>query len=276
MNLKRFENNIKSQFGEDGVIKEIFERIGTQNEICVEFGAWDGIHYSNTWNLWHNLNWTSYLIEGDTEKVKILKENTFSFPKVTAINKYVMPEGKDSLDNILSQYQIPQNFDLLSIDIDSDDYYVLENLTKYSPRLILIEYNPTIPLYLDVVQKPGEYFGCSALALFNLATKLKYKLAHMTDSNMILVREDDFPRLNIKVDLQKIFPVKYLTNVITSYDGRALLTQLPIYMGDLKINEVKKEKRIDKSKKTLDSSNNLINFISKTELIQVSIFKKEG
>ena len=62
MSLRKFEYNVKSQNGEDGVIEEIFNRIGTKNNICVEFGAWDGIQLSNTFNLWNNREWNAVLI----------------------------------------------------------------------------------------------------------------------------------------------------------------------------------------------------------------------
>ena len=64
----QYSNNITSQFGEDGIIKEIFNRIGTKYKICVELGAWDGKHFSNTWNLWFNNEWHAILIEADKNK----------------------------------------------------------------------------------------------------------------------------------------------------------------------------------------------------------------
>ena len=56
--LQKFRQNVTSQRGEDGIIMEIFETVGRTNEYCVEFGAWDGKHFSNTWNLLKNNNST--------------------------------------------------------------------------------------------------------------------------------------------------------------------------------------------------------------------------
>jgi hypothetical protein len=222
MSLKQFEYNVRSQFGEDGVIEEIFKRIGVENRICVEFGAWDGIHFSNTWNLWNEKGWQSLQIEGDVEKYKILLENIREKKNVQSLNAYVSFEGKDSLDRIFDNFKFPKHIDLLSIDIDGDDYYIFESLTNYTPRVILVEYNPTIPAGVDLVQSKGEYFGASAQALLELAHKKQYKLAHMTDTNLFFVAENVFDRLGFsEPSIDEIFNRNHLVYVISSYDGKA-------------------------------------------------------
>lgn len=230
MSLKAFEKNIQSQFGEDGVIEEIFNRIGTINKMCVEFGAWDGIHLSNAWNLWHNKEWKALLIEGDKEKHELLVSNTKEFSNVHPYLAYVAPDGENSLDSILKKVNFPIDLDMLSIDIDGDDYYIFESLVKYRPRLLLVEYNPTIPPTYDLLQVKGEYFGSSALSLLKLAHKKQYKLVHMTDTNMFFVSENDFSKLNIEEPvLENIFKYNHLVYIVSSYDGKSLLLGKPPY-----------------------------------------------
>lgn len=225
INLKRYENNIQSQFGEDGVIAEIFNKIGIENKICVEFGAWDGIHLSNTWNLWKNLGWECLLIEGDKNKYNDLIETTKTSSNVKTLNAYVSFEGVNTLDNILEKFNFPKNIDLLSIDIDGDDYYILESLRRFSPRLILIEYNPTIPPEIELIQSKGEYFGASARSILKLSHQKKYKLIHMTETNMFLLNEDDFSRLKIEeAPLEELCLKKHLAYIISGYDGKTFLT----------------------------------------------------
>ena len=71
MKLIEYRKNIHSQNGEDGVIDEIFKRINlaslSHEKWCVEFGAWDGKHYSNTFHLVEQ-GWNAVYIEGDIEK----------------------------------------------------------------------------------------------------------------------------------------------------------------------------------------------------------------
>ena len=89
--LSQFQRNIHSQFGEDGIIEEILNRIGqgcTLDNWCVEFGAWDGIHLSNTCNLIKTKNYKAVLIEGDLNRHKDLCKN-FPSPDVIKVCKFV-------------------------------------------------------------------------------------------------------------------------------------------------------------------------------------------
>lgn len=107
-NLKNFQKKIYSQNGEDGILEEIFNKIGTLNKYFVEFGAWDGTHLSNTANLRLNHNWSGLLLESDISKC----QNEIIHGTVTSEN----------INNLFSQNNVPNEFDLLSIDIDSHDY----------------------------------------------------------------------------------------------------------------------------------------------------------
>ena len=231
MELKKFEKIVTSQWGEDGIISEIFNRIGEGNKLCIEFGAWDGKHLSNCWNLWHNLDWKAILIEGEKERTDALRESLGNFPKVTPINKFVSIEGPNSLDSILDSINLEEDIDLLSIDIDSDDYSIFESL-KRKPRVVVIEYNPTIPPHIDLVQKPGHNLGNSVSATFKLAHQKGYKLAHMTYTNLILVSDEEWNKLNIEeVDYFRAFQYDKLTCVINTYGGDTILSQPIPYNG---------------------------------------------
>lgn len=232
MGLKKFEQNIQSQFGEDGVIQEIFTRIGTINKICVEFGSWDGINLSNTWNLWHEQGWEALLIEGDKKKHKVLTNTVKAFEKVLPVNAYVTAAGDNSLDNILIKYKFPKEIDLLSIDIDGDDYYIFESLSYCSPKVVIIEYNPTIPPHVEIIQEKGEYFGASAKSILKLAHKKGYKLTHMTETNMFFVTNKSFDRLGFDEPiLEEVFVNKHLVYVISSYDGKTFAVGNPPYVN---------------------------------------------
>jgi hypothetical protein len=222
--FSKYEHNVSSQFGEDGVIAEIFRRIGNGNRFCVEFGAWDGKHFSNTWDLWHNHGWRAVLIEGDPTKFAVLQTAIEAFPNVMSMNKYVTGSGENCLDKLLMTTDAPKQFDLLSVDIDSDDYYILEGLNAFEPRLLLIEYNPTVPPHIHLVQKEGEYFGASALALFELARKKNYHLVHMTETNMFFLSDIEIVKAGVpKFSLSDLFIPKHLMHVVTGYDGRTLV-----------------------------------------------------
>jgi hypothetical protein len=233
--LEQHARNIESQNGEDGILAEIFRRIQPRSRMCVEFGAWDGKHLSNTWALWHEAGWSAVLIEGDRKRFLQLQQSISTFPSVKAIHAYVTSTGSSCLDSLLAAERIvPDGIDLLSIDIDGDDYHVWDSLNTFRPRVVVVEYNPTIPPELDLVQRQGEYFGASASALTRLAKEKGYGLAAYTATNCIYVRQDDFPALGIpELDPISHFDRSQLCHVINAYDGRTYLTTKPVYSRPL-------------------------------------------
>ena len=198
--LLKFSKNITSQFGEDGIIEKIFEILGTENQYCIEFGGWDGKYLSNCFNLIANKEWSGCFIEANKEKFVDLIANHGSNPRVNCINKYVEISGNNSLEEILDSINAPRNIDLLSIDIDGLDYFIWEGLTTYMPRLVVIEFNPTIPNDILFVQ-PKESFinqGSSLLALIQLGKKKGYELVCCTTCNAFFVKKEDFSKFNLK------------------------------------------------------------------------------
>lgn len=279
--LKIYKKNITSQWGEDGIIEEIFNRIGVKNPICVEFGAWDGEKYSNTWNLWNNKDWSAILIERDEERFKKLSDNTKKFNKVLVKNKNVGIEGSNSLDNILSEVIGNQVIDLISIDIDGDDYHIFKSLKKYLPRILVVEHNPTIPENIDFIQEEGEYAGSSALALCNLATKKGYSLVTMTDTNCFFIKNEEFHKLDIKpISIKDTFVRSHITYLMSSFDGSSFLNIRPPYFND-KIFQ--KNTTIPKTKNpnnfipiifSLGNNSIRLKYFKKTKLLIKSIIKK--
>ena len=246
--FEKYRKNVTSQYGEDGIIEEIFNRLGTENPICIEFGAWDGKYLSNVWNLWNNKGWKALLIEGQTDRANSLSESIKNLKDVAVVNTFVTPAGNESLDNIVKRTAIKANVDLLSIDIDGNDYYIFESLVL-KPRVVIIEYNPTIPPHLEIVQSQGEFFGASARALLNLAHSKNYKLAAITDTNLFFVNSDEFEKLRIEeLDLARSFPGTHLTYVYSSYDGRLFVDKKPPYLYSMdKLEEFKDKNSTIKS-----------------------------
>jgi len=141
--LSKYASNSYSQYGEDGILQEIFKRLGVGTGYFVEFGASNGIYCSNSYLLYEQ-GWAGCYIEGDDIHFETLNKNV---PRsdVAKVNEMVSETGENSLDNILSRINAPDNFDLLSIDIDSFDLAVWRGVKKYQPSCIVVEYNPTIP-----------------------------------------------------------------------------------------------------------------------------------
>ena len=227
--LSDYGSNVYSQNGEDGIVEKIFSLIGTTTRLCVEFGAWDGFHLSNTASLWAKQGWTGVLIELDPGRFKQLVENTRKY-NCRCIAAKVGNAGQDTLENILKRESISGPIDLLSIDIDGDDYYILQSLEELKPRVIICEYNPTIPPLMDLVAEPGNYFGCSAASLVKLAEEKGYKLVAVTLCNCLFVREEEFFRFaDYETALPQIALTEHLTYFISGYAGDYVLSREPSY-----------------------------------------------
>lgn len=226
--LSDFSYNNYSQFGEDGIIEKIFEIIGTTTKLCVEFGAWNGFMASNTANLWTK-DWQGILIESDMKGYKELAENVKNY-NCLSLYKFVSPEGNNSLENILNEANINKTLDLLSIDIDGDDYYILKSLNKIRPRVIICEYNPTIPPNFELVQVRGEVFGASSVSIINLAKEKNYTLVSMTETNCIFVIDEEISKFSdYYINYPEIAPTKHLTYLISDYKGNFVLSRIPTY-----------------------------------------------
>lgn len=230
MRLSDHAKNVYSQSGEDGIIAAIFDAIGTTSRRCIEFGAWDGFHLSNTAVLWMN-GWSGVLIEGVRERYEALVRNVTGYDCL-ALNYFVGTDGEAHLERILQRHDVPLDADLLSIDIDGDDYYALQSLDRLRPRLIVCEYNPTMPYYLDITSPRPNRIGASATAIVRLGDEKGYRAVAMTHSNVFLLRADLMrPLAGFDIDLDHIAVRDHLMHVISDYDGNYHLVGRPTYGG---------------------------------------------
>lgn len=193
MSLLKFRKNVYSENGEDGVLEEILKRLNLfttdKEKWCVEFGAWDGKHVSNTFRLVEQ-GWRAIYIEGDKKKYNDLLETVKSFPNIEPINAMVGFDANDdnNLNQLLSASSIPQDFDLLSIDIDSYDLAVWQCF-KGVPKVVVIEINSTIRPGILQWHDGKSQQGNSFSSTVNIAKDKGYSLVCHT-GNLIFVRDD--------------------------------------------------------------------------------------
>jgi len=174
IDLSNYEEKIYSQNGEDGVTMKLIELIyeGPYNKYYVEFGVQDG-EECNTHILRENYNWNGLLMDGSNSNHSINLKKEF----IT----------KENILSLFEKYNVPIHINLLSIDIDYNDFYCLkEILTKYKSDIIICEYNSSHGPDEDkvVIYNPNymwdgtNYFGASLLSLQNLANKYNYSLVY--------------------------------------------------------------------------------------------------
>jgi hypothetical protein len=186
------KRNVYSQCGEDGIIDAILSMLTTHNQWCVEFGAWDGSYLSNTRRLIDELDYSAVMIEADSISFSKLKEAFKSNNKVTCLQAYVGYDQKNNLDTLLSATSCPIDFDVLSIDIDGNDIHVWNAIQEFRPKVVVIEFNPTIPTAVEFAQPrdPGIKWGSSLRALFELGCQKRYRLVCANVFNAFFVAEE--------------------------------------------------------------------------------------
>ncbi len=191
--LKRNQTSANSQFGESAIVSGILEAIGTTNKWCLEVGAGGGVQYSNTRHLIEQ-EWQAVLIECNSKKYNNLEKIS---PKSHCFCMAIQPTGAHSLDAIMDLCHAPEVLDLMSIDIDGQEWYIWKHLEKHSARVVIIEYAPYIwwkrgrtkidPGYIVPLGKTGQS-GITAMSI--LANDKGYDVVAVTACNLICIKKE--------------------------------------------------------------------------------------
>jgi hypothetical protein len=197
--LERFGYKVYSQNDEDGIIAEIFNRIGTTNKTFVEFGVQTGLE-SNCHFLLHK-GWNGLWIDGDENYFTQLTqyfEKPIRQKQLIAINAFI---DKNNINELIGERgNINGGIDLLSIDIDGNDYWVWESINCIKPRVVVIEYNAkfpppyewVMPYNQNHVWDGSDLHGASLKALEVLGKRLGFQLVgtNMNGVNAFFVKEE--------------------------------------------------------------------------------------
>ncbi|MEO6655703.1 MAG: hypothetical protein ABIO36_06430 [Pyrinomonadaceae bacterium] len=183
-----------SNFGEQQIIDKYVESLKINSRTAVDIGAGDGIRSSNTFHLFSD-GWKGVGIEVDEAKYERLKKTYSSFAGVAASNEMISP---GNASDVLTTYSVERDFGILSLDIDGNDYWVLDAiLSNYRPQLIISEYNEKIPppIKFTVEFDPDFYlrnhfFGYSIAKLDDLLQKHNYALLEVEYNNVFLAPKE--------------------------------------------------------------------------------------
>ena len=227
LKFTNYEKDIYSQYGQDGVLEELLSLITNIDRlITFEVGGWDGVTLSNTCNLLRNFKSTSIFIEANRDKYNCLLENhkkELNSGKVFAFNEFLTPKGYSSPSSFLKRSGL-KHVDLMSIDVDGMDYYIFRDL-DISPKVVLIEFNPTFHPDVDFIQ-PENYkynWGSSSNAIIKLAKNKGYNLVHYFDTDLLFVRDDLIKKFNLHIIQDKEVFNKAQGYVGFGYDGTMFL-----------------------------------------------------
>lgn len=203
--LEPYGFKVYSQNDEDGIISEIFNRIGVTDKRFIEFGVQNGLESNCHYLLLKG--WTGLWIEGNKKSCKDLErrfEPALKDGRLKLVNAFITVKN---INTLFRDNGMTGDIDLLSIDIDGNDYHIWEAISVIQPRVVVIEYNAKFPPECEWVMPYDENHvwdlsdrhGASLKALEMLGGGKGYQLVgtNMTGSNAFFVRaelaQDKFP-----------------------------------------------------------------------------------
>lgn len=189
---------LRSQNEEDGIILSLLQATGVTNRRFVEIGS--GGSGGNSGVLAYELGWSGVMLDASGSAIRDASALFAAKPQVTVARKMVTPE---TIDRVLRKAGFTGEVDLLSIDIDSFDYWLLDALTVTTARVLVMEYNAsfgperavTLPNAPKAKGMPKAYYGASLTALDKCAQRKGYRLVLCEDAgvNAFFVRHDLAP-----------------------------------------------------------------------------------
>lgn len=208
MNLNNFEQKIWSQNGEDGITMKLIELLDiNEQKFYVEFGVENG-NECNT-KILRELKWDGLIMDGGYENKNINLQKEF----IT----------KENINELFKKYNVPKKINVLSVDIDYNDFYVLKEIIKeYTMDIIICEYNsshlPTedcIVIYNPQGKWDGtNYFGVSLLTLTKLLTDYILVCCDNNGVNAFFIHKKFNKNIiGLETDILKLYkPPKYGRN----------------------------------------------------------------
>jgi hypothetical protein len=199
--LQDAEFRVFSQFGEDGIIQYLIGRVPIEHDTFIEFGVED-YRESNTRFLLSNDNWRGLILDGGDSHVKFVRSHDIGWRHT--IDARTVFLTTDNINETFASAGFTGDIGLLSVDIDGNDFWVLEAIEAVSPRILIVEYNSTfgpnaavsVP-YDPAFQRTRAhhsnlYWGASLAALCQAADRkgLAFVGSNTAGNNAFFVRRD--------------------------------------------------------------------------------------
>jgi len=197
--LSKYGFKVHSQAEEDGFIHEIIQRIGVENKTFVEIGTSNGLE-SNTLYLLRQ-GWKGTWVDGDKKYIPEIQNMFGDFLATKSLEFSCTFVTKDNINNLLTNEKFESGLDLLSIDIDGNDYHILKAIENLNARIIVLEYNatfaPPIQWVMDYDDKHewtvgSDCYSASLKSFDVLLSERGYSLVGCTSNgnNAFFVRDD--------------------------------------------------------------------------------------
>ncbi len=218
LNTSLVNSNFKifSQFGGDGILQNLTRTLNLTEKTFIEFGVEDFTE-SNCRFLMMSDNWSGFVIDASINNVQNIESSYYYWKfNLKAMSAYIT---RDNINFLLSQSGLGNNIGVLSIDLDGNDYYILESINEVESAILICEFNavfgPTRKIatpYKDVFNRTKEhysnlYFGASLSAINYIAEKRGYALVAIDDAsvNAFFVKANLLNEKVVKKTVEEIF-----------------------------------------------------------------------
>jgi hypothetical protein len=206
-----------SQWGEDGIIDWLVERLPRIPKTFIEFGVED-YRQSNTRLLLQLKNWQGLIMDGSSEHIQnIHKQEVYWRYELEAKCAFI---DRDNINKLIKDAGFGGEVGLLSIDIDGNDYWIWQALDVVQPVIVVCEYNAvfgdiyslTVPYKPDFQRTQAHYsnlyFGASIRALIKLGQEKGYEFVgtSSTGCNAFFVRNDLAPIILDSLECISAYP----------------------------------------------------------------------
>jgi hypothetical protein len=211
------EFRVFSQWGEDGIIEWILQNLPIEHKTFIEFGV-ANYREANTRFLIENRNWKGLVMDGSEANIQALRsDNLYWRFDLTAVAKFIT---RENINSVIEENGFSGPLGILSVDIDGNDYWVLESINCVDPGIVICEYNPilgdkypiTIPYEPSfsrlAAHSSGLYFGASIAAAKSLMERKGYEFlgSNSNGINAFFVRNDLLCHLEPLIADRKAYP----------------------------------------------------------------------
>lgn len=255
--LANSKYKIFSQWGEDGMLQFLTSNLHIQNKTFIEFGV-ENFLESNCRFLMMKDNWSGFVIDGSPKNIAELKSTYFYWKYDLKAEAFFLT--KSCINEVLERSGFDNNVGILSIDLDGNDYYILEEIRDIKASILICEFNPifgmnrkiTVP-YSDSFKRfeahySGLYWGASLSAINSIAQKKGYALVGISDgfNNAFFVKKVLLNSLVTEISLSEItMTSKYRDSrdknhnlsFLDQGEQLQLLKGLPVYNIETGLNE---------------------------------------
>jgi hypothetical protein len=199
--LRDYEFRVFSQFGEDGILQHLTRCVEIKNRTFIEFGVEDFLEANCRFLLMKD-NWKGFVIDGSRSNMERLRKSYFFWKHhLIAHDAFIT---KENINDLLARSGFDEQVGILSVDLDGNDYHILQAVDFYKPCILICEYNAvfgatrkiSVPYQPDFYRTEAHssnlYWGASLSAMTYLAEKKGYSLVGTTTAsgNAFYVRND--------------------------------------------------------------------------------------